>query len=192
MELPNWFEAVKENFEAYLLPLDGKELDLLQLGAYTGDTSVWLIENLMSNSNSKLIDVDIWEMTDQLNYRNIQWPQVEMVYDSKVKSNEKVTKFKGTTNSFFKQNSKQFDFIYIDADHEASSVLTDAVNSWLCLKVQGIMAFDDYAWDQGRGTLMNPKIAIDSFLEVYSREIEVICENWQVWVRKISNKSYAS
>ena len=43
---PNWFEmTAKENFESQLLPLAGKfNLRFLQIGAFTGDATVWLVD----------------------------------------------------------------------------------------------------------------------------------------------------
>ena len=76
-KLPNWFEPVKFNFESVLLPLKGKELSFLQLGAYSGDASIWMVENVLTNPKSFLVDVDIWQLTDQVAYEGINWVEVE-------------------------------------------------------------------------------------------------------------------
>ena len=61
-EYPNWFEYVRPNFEEFLTPLAGKEsLRLLQLGVFTGDASVWLMENVLTHPSSTLIDIDTWQ-----------------------------------------------------------------------------------------------------------------------------------
>ena len=62
-EYPNWFEQTAQyNFEAFLTPLAGKDdLRFLQLGAYTGDASVWMAQNILTGSDCILIDVDTWE-----------------------------------------------------------------------------------------------------------------------------------
>ena len=60
-EYPNWFEmTAKGNFELQLLPLAGKfNLRFLQIGAFTGDATVWLVDNILTQGNSVLEDVDI-------------------------------------------------------------------------------------------------------------------------------------
>ena len=183
--LPNWFESVKFNFENMLLPLKGKELRILQLGAYAGDASIWLLENVLTHPKSLLVDVDIWELTDQVAYQGINWNEVENQYDLKCVSSNKILKCKGRTTEFLRESNEKYDFIYIDADHEASSVLSDAVHSWPLLNSGGIMVFDDYQWDQGKGALHNPKLAIDIFLNIFARELRVVVENWQIWVQKL-------
>jgi hypothetical protein len=60
-----WFESVaKSNFEQVFS--DYKFTDtpyrMLQIGAYTGDATKWLAENIMSRfTNSELHYVDTWE-----------------------------------------------------------------------------------------------------------------------------------
>jgi len=63
--------------------------------------------------------------------------------------------------------------------------LSDSVLSWDLLKVGGVMAFDDYEWTHPDGDKYAPKLAIDSFLNVYSPYLEEINRGWQIWVRKI-------
>jgi predicted O-methyltransferase YrrM len=78
-----------------------------------------------------------------------------------------------------------YDFVYIDGCHWTINVLEDAVLGFRLLKRGGIMAFDDYLWDdpewnqEGR-----PKEAVDAFLAIYAANIEVIHHEDQVWIRK--------
>ncbi|RIA80654.1 hypothetical protein C1645_784548 [Glomus cerebriforme] len=78
----------------------------------------------------------------------------------------------------------KFDFIYIDGSHFACDVLSDAVLSWNLLKEDGIMILDDYEWDYFVEEYNNPRIAIDSFLNSYQCQIEVIYKRFQVAIRK--------
>jgi hypothetical protein len=63
MTYPNWFESTdaKPNFERNLLPLADKEIKCLQIGAYTGDATKWMVENILKQPHSFLVDVDTWE-----------------------------------------------------------------------------------------------------------------------------------
>ena len=72
-----------------------------------------------------------------------------------------------------------FDMIYIDGSHQAADVLFDAVVSFELLKEMGVLIFDDYLWHEkdmpdGIDVLRSPKIAIDSFLNIYARKIKII------------------
>ena len=79
----------------------------------------------------------------------------------------------------------QFDIIFIDASHEANDVILDAVLSWRLLKVEGILIFDDYKWKKIVQKNYRPALAIDSFIEIYKPEIEVLNIGWQFILKKI-------
>ena len=79
----------------------------------------------------------------------------------------------------------QFDFIYVDGNHTTVEVLEDAVLSFRLIKAGGILAFDDYKWDDSRLRHEGlPRPAIDAFLKVYANKISVLSKGYQVWVRK--------
>lgn len=86
------------------------------------------------------------------------------------------------------QQNEKYDFIYIDGDHVASSVIEDAVLAFSMLKVDGIMCFDDYDSSSNHADNLDlAQCAIDAFLKIYSRKIEVLHKGWQIVVRKISD-----
>ena len=188
-ELPNWFaNDGQKNFEFYLLPVAPVPLKYLQIGAYTGDASVWLEENVLKPSNSVLVDVDTWEGSEEPVHYEMNWRSVEEVYDdrtSEARQQKRIQKYKGTSDEFFKQNIETFDFIYIDGDHTAYGVMKDAVNAFEALNKGGILAFDDYQWSAGLGELKEPKPAIDSFWWVYKDKLETLMVGYQCWFRKL-------
>lgn len=188
VEFPNWFASTeaKQNFEKFLEPYKGHtELQFLQLGAYTGDASVWLLKNILTDKSSHLTDVDTWEGSDEVAHDSMDFKQVEEAYDYQTRGFKNVTKFKGTTIEWLKAAPfDYYDFIYVDADHTSPGVLIDAELSFLSLKSGGIIAFDDYQWDQGRGPVLNPKSGIDTFIWRHQKELEIIHIGWQVWVTK--------
>ena len=184
---PNWFKiTAEENFKSQLIPLAGKfSLRFLQIGVFTGDASVWLVDNILTQKNSVLEDVDIWTGSDEEVHQAMDWLDVERVYDSRIAFRPNVIKYKMDSKEFLRSvEEPTYDFIYIDGDHTAEGVLQDAVLAWRLLKAGGIMAFDDYLWEDPRGIEFQPGWAIDTFVGAVKDESEVLLSNSQVWLRK--------
>ena len=51
--------------------------------------------------------------------------------------------FEGTTDSFFEQNTKTFDLIFIDADHSHVAVAKDLANALKVLNKHGVILMHD-------------------------------------------------
>ena len=189
---PNWFKiTAEENFKSQLMPLAGKfGLRFLQIGAFTGNASVWLVDNILTQRNSVLEDVDTWSGSDEQEHKEMDWLDVERTYDSRIAFRPNVIKYKMDSKEFLRSIEKvTFDFIYIDGDHTAEGVLQDAVLGWRLLKPGGIMAFDDYLWEDPRGIEFQPGWSIDTFVGAVKDESEVLLSNSQVWLRKNDDRS---
>lgn len=184
-EFPDWFTAyARPNFEKHLIPLAGVDnLTFLQLGAYTGDASLWLLDNVLTGANSILIDVDTWQGSDEEVHHSMDFSEVESVYDAKIRG--KASKNKMTTVEYLLRNSFEYDFVYVDADHTAASALIDGELAWQYLKPNGILAFDDYQWGAELPASKSPKLGIDLFLERHLGEYEILEQGLQVWIRKL-------
>jgi len=182
INFPNWFEmTAQHNFEKFV-PDGGRAL---QLGVFTGDATEWLI-----NHNWTVIDVDTWEGSGD-EHSNINFDEVARYYDLRFRDNAAVFPVRSTTQDYLccqqRYDKERFDFIYIDADHHAKSVLEDAVLSYPLLKVGGLMAFDDLRWEAPSGkTLDKPFLAIQAFATIYMDRMEQICGNSQAWFKKIA------
>jgi len=188
-DYPNWFEFVRPNFEEFLTPLAGKfGLHFLQLGAYTGDASVWLCKNILTGDQSRLLDVDTWEGSDEEAHKSMDFDDVLRVYDQKT-TGMPINFFRKTTVDFLTsaltRKISKFDFIYIDADHTTVGVLVDAELAWPLLKSGGIMAFDDYTWGHDSGDpRLAPQVGIDLFLHRHELDYQLLTKNSQVWIKK--------
>lgn len=189
MDTPNWFaNDGQKNFAFNLGPYAVQKCRMLQIGAFTGDASVWLAENILKVEGSVLVDVDTWHGSNEPSHHQMDWNNVETQYDWKTahyRNQRKIVKFKGTSDWFFKNNLETYDFIYIDGDHTSYGVLKDAVAAYECLNEGGILAFDDYEWSAGLGLLNEPRMAIDAFAAIYSERVELIVSGYQRWFRKI-------
>ena len=189
-EYPNWFEKTAQfNFEKFLPPMVGTtgDLRLLQLGAYTGDASLWLAKNLLIHKTSFLIDVDTWEGSDEEAHHTMDFSDVYKTYRAKTAKYKQIIPKKSTTVDYLVNSGHytNYDFIYVDADHTTVGVLVDAELSWRILNTGGIMAFDDYTWGHESGDpRLAPQVGIDLFLHRHLGSYELLAKNTQVWLRK--------
>ena len=191
-EYPNWFAKTAEyNFEAFLKPLAGRsDLNFLQLGVFTGDASLWLLENILTSESSNLTDVDTWEGSDEPDHEPMDFDDVWKTYLKKITSHLNVYFLRQTTTDYLVNvladpPYKLYDFIYVDADHTTVGVLLDAELSWPLLKSGGIIAFDDYTWGHESGDpRLAPQVGIDLFLHRHLGNYELLTKNTQVWLRK--------
>jgi len=189
-DYPNWFaQTAQHNFEQFLTPLAGKDdLRLIQLGAFTGDASVWIAENILTGNHSWLVDVDTWEGSDEPDHEPMDFDDVYATYKNKLEPyKDKVKHFKCSTmwHLQFSRKDPCYDFVYVDADHTTVGVLLDAELSWQHLKSGGIMAFDDYTWHHASGDpRLAPQVGIDLFLHRHQGDYELLTKNTQIWIRK--------
>jgi len=185
-DYPNWFNSQKHNFENHLLYLKGKpDLRFLQIGVYTGDASMWLCENVLTDETSFLYDIDTWTGSKENAHEQIDFDKVLEFYKDRVATLKSAVWLRMSSDEYFKQNKNiDFDFIYIDGDHTAEQVAKDAKNAWLQLKPNGIMAFDDYLWGADLEPSLTPKPAIDNFLSEYAGRYWLLSQDYQVWIQK--------
>jgi predicted O-methyltransferase YrrM len=190
-EYPNWFKQIAQhNFERFLLPEAGKDdLNYLQLGVFTGDASLWLLENVLTGKDTLLTDVDTWQgapnepIQEEMDFKDVY--NTYRLKTNKYKS--KLRSFDETTQSFLLDHERfiQYDFIYVDAHHTSASALLDCELSWPWLKSGGLLAIDDYEWQHPDGIDIHaPKLGIHMFLDRHEGEYEELVRNSQVWIRK--------
>jgi predicted O-methyltransferase YrrM len=188
-EYPNWFGAYAEKFfTRHLMPLAGRpRLRFLQIGAFTGDASLWLCENVLTGRGSVLVDVDTWQGSNEVAHHAMDFSDVEHVYDRRTVAFREagvIDKRKATSAEFLRSCDDRFDFIYIDGDHTAAAVLADAVGALPLLKPEGLIAFDDYLWTSTfGGELATPKPAIDAFAAVHADRLQLVQLGPQAWYR---------
>jgi predicted O-methyltransferase YrrM len=154
----------------------------LQIGAYCGDASVWMLDNVLTDPSSWLVDVDTWKGSQEEEHGLIDFEEVENFYLHRT-NGRNVGRCKMTSDEYFDLKPTPFDFIYVDGAHTSEQVLRDAVNADRYLKVGGLLAFDDYQW--GRGYRDIPQPSIDAFARCFENRYEVLEADLQVWMRKV-------
>lgn len=195
----DWFSSHILLWANYLNEFKGKpNLRFLEIGSYQGRSSVWLLENILTDDTSSITCVDTFEGSTEHHehFRDDITTLFETFSHNISKFNEKVKDkvkvIRNTSQVALKQLSLeagagdgQYDFVYIDGDHKASSVMEDAVLSLPLLKKGGLMIFDDYLWTCCKKEIDDPKPAIDAFMHLYADKIKVLFINQQVIIRKL-------
>jgi predicted O-methyltransferase YrrM len=176
---PNWFQTQQHFFERNV---PNTNLRVLQIGTYTGDATEWLLNN---RDVISIADVDTWEGSEEDAHHSIDFSSVEEYYDSRFSNNEKVHKFKSTSDKFFIEwPLTTYNFIYIDGDHTAIQTALDGLNAFRLLEPGGVMAFDDYQWTAGGEGFLIPKRGVEAVLSVCTGKYELIDSGYQIWIKK--------
>lgn len=194
-----WFLFFIADWENHLKDLKGKPgIHALEIGGHEGFSTIWQLENILTDPTSTITSIDIFLEKD-----------IENRFDQNIEATgvaHKVTKLKGSSEKMLRDLPfGKYDYVHIDGSHLAKFVLSDAVLSWDLLKPGGLMIFDDYDFlpkpsrkdysptgiraldvylyrkkTQEKWT----KPALDAFLKIYGPYIEVLFKKYQVVVRK--------
>jgi len=186
----DWFSHNSNNFLAVKNILPARKC-ILEIGSFEGRSTVWLTKNLLKDGGN-IVCVDTWTGGQEHKVIGMDMSAVEARFDHNIavlqaeEPNKKVIKKKGRSAYEVAGMIEwpAFDFIYVDGGHEATDVLTDAIMCWQVLKPGGVMIFDDYGWaDRPIGPL-HPKPAIDTFINLFYKDLTVLFINYQVAVQK--------
>ena len=179
-------------WDKFLYNFVGKKINIMEIGAYEGEATSWFLKNLMSHKESVIYAIDTFEGSPE--YIDTDFSIIKKTFFKNIKNTKRdnqvivmqMMSFTALNKLIYeKKMINQFDIIFIDASHEANDVIMDAVLSWNLLKIDGVLIFDDYKWKKIIQKNYRPALAIDSFIEIYKPEIEVLNIGWQFILKKI-------
>ncbi|UAJ73052.1 class I SAM-dependent methyltransferase [Synechocystis sp. PCC 7339] len=183
--IPIWNQILKKF-------VDSPNLSFLEVGSWQGRTTCWLLDNILTDPSSTITCIDTFQ--GSMEHESMGLGEVvkslESVFDYNIQQTgraNQVKKLVGFSQAWLRQLPvNSFDFYYVDGSHVASDVMEDVVLGWGLLKESSIIIFDDYGWRayQDQPT-MHPKLAINSFLEVFQDRVKIIYKGYQVIVQKI-------
>ena len=183
----DWFSHNIPSWDIYLNNFKNKpNLNFLEIGSFQGRSTVWLLENILTDENSSITCIDTFEGSIEHHiYSKNELINLFDIFVHNVSTfKNKINIIRGKSQEVLKLLNESYDFIYIDGDHTAVSVIEDAILSFSLLKKDGIMIFDDYMWLQMNNYIDNPKPAIDAFLELYANKITLLYKDYQVIIKK--------
>ena len=154
-------------------------LRYLEIGVFEGRSLLWMLENILTDSSSAATAIDMFPEDLEERFRaNLMLSGLA----------DKVTVIKGTSQQQLRKLPlNSFDVIYIDGSHVARHVFVDAALSWELLRPGGLLIFDDYLYMLQGPLDQRPKISIDSFIQAFGDELEVVLSDYQIVVRKKTN-----
>ena len=185
----DWFSWAPPVWER-LIPILPERKKFLEIGAFEGRATTWIIENMMEDGG-EIFCIDTWKGGEE--HVNGEMDGAKFRFNENIKlvrekhPNRNVTSCTGTSVNWTAaliQEKSQFDFIYIDGSHIAKDVLTDACMAWPILKKDGIMVFDDYLWGDMSRPNHVPKPAVDAFVNIFIEELKLVHVGYQLIVRK--------
>jgi predicted O-methyltransferase YrrM len=189
----DWFSHNIPNFSIIKTLLGSTPSRILEIGSFVGLSTCWMLENLLApDGEITCIDPFVKSPLSAFDFDvNLEDRELE----NRFRTNTNLTKKKTQTITVMPDLSfyalaelitqkQQYDFIYVDGSHTAEESLADVVMAFGLLKKGGIMIMDDYLWNHVPDHLDRPKMAIDSFINMFIRKIEIRAINYQMIIRK--------
>jgi len=156
---------------------------ILEIGCFEGLSSVFFADNFLNHTDSTLTCVDPFLNINNNDHKQFLSNNEEKNFDynlAKCNNSHKIHIKKITSDKFFEENKKMFNFIYIDGCHEPDFVIRDMENSFKFLEKHGIMWMDDYMGGDG-----SIKKAMDQVLDKLNGQYELLHKNYQLVIRKL-------
>jgi predicted O-methyltransferase YrrM len=193
----DWFSRSIPSWTLILNKLSERttHLRILEVGVFEGRSTCWLLQNHCKTPESSIVAIDSFQ--GGIEHQGMELGTLRKRFEANiatVASPAQVEILEGFSlpqlAKLIAEGYQRFDFISIDASHQAPDVLGDAVLGFELLKPGGVMAFDDYIWSPMRpGTenpLLLPKAAIDAFTTLFSQKIRIIpnLPLYQLYIQK--------
>ena len=82
-------------------------------------------------------------------------------------------------------NKEMYDFIYIDGSHLSFDCYSDLILSWEILVKGGLMAIDDYLYNDKGPVINSPFEGVNHFLKKYEGKYNLLHKGYRVFLEKL-------
>jgi hypothetical protein len=184
LEIMNQISSLKE-----------KKINILQIGFYQNEESLWLLQNIMKNKNSKLFIMNVWF---QLSYNK---DMMNNHYAIKIMENTKIEKdfFKDLTNyskqyinikqktedafQYFQKEKILFNIILINLDY-IQDIITYLISSLNILELNGFLLLSYQL-----KSIQQIDNILQTFIKIYNENIKIFYFDKYYLIQKISKKN---
>jgi predicted O-methyltransferase YrrM len=178
-----WFERVKRD--------PNRPMTFVEIGSYEGSSAFWVMNNLLTSPESRLVCIDAWVDPDgDARYAKFLQNIGELPGRERI---EVIRDWSHVALRGLLARGFKTDCLYIDGGHDAPTVLRDLVTGFDLVKPGGVVICDDYLWDDARfganHTLGRPKIAIDAFTTIFAKKLRIVqgIPNTQIFFQKLAD-----
>lgn len=182
----NWFLTSEIRHKLLKMINVNQKFNILEIGCYEGLSACFFSDNLLNDKESTLDCVDPFFDSGTVDGITSEFVDIN-TYNrfkkniSNSKNSNKITFHKKTSDDFFKDNKKSFNFIYIDGCHEPDYITRDMENSFKVLNKNGVMWMDDY----GGGDGIRQRNTMNKFLIKYEGQYKLVHIGYQLAIQKI-------
>lgn len=184
----DWTTHKAGNWLNWLAKFKGREAKGLEIGVWEGQSSNWFVDNILVHPASILYCVDPFSGGDSVPV--YEGNSLYNIWKDNTKANsQKIRDYRGPSDHWLPillERGEQFDFIYVDGLHTAEAVLRDCIASFELCEVGGILILDDYLYALERPEDQRPQVAIDAFMDCYSKELRLLHKDFQVALERIA------
>lgn len=182
----DWFFANVPEWQQLFAEIAGRPgLRALEIGSFEGMSCCWLLENVLSGAQSRIVCIDPFNAPGQL--------QAERYFDHNIAQTgraHRVMKLKGySKQALTLLEGSRFDIAYIDGSHHPFHALEDALAVWPLLSPAAIVIFDDYAIGENYPPELakdnDPKPGIDAFLGLIGGQYRELKRGYQLAIQKL-------
>jgi hypothetical protein len=183
----NWFTY--QNIYREMIYKFGNNSHFVEIGSWRGRSSSFMaVEIINSGYNIKFDCVDTWE-------GSLEHQEHELVKDSTlwVEFNKNIIPVKHIINPIKMKSSLAFklyddeslDFVFIDASHKYSDVVSDIINWLPKIKIGGIIGGHDYLSEENNKCCIGVNMAVDG---IFKKNEILIKEHSWLTIKKTKTK----
>jgi len=161
------------NIFHYFLPSDSsKKFSYLEIGSFEGLSALNILYHY---KNAKVTTVDLWSDSN-INSEplKVDFKETEEKFDKNLKDYS-FTKIKKDSVIALRELLRKkllFDVIYIDGSHNGEDILSDAIESYKLLSIDGLIIFDDIS-NYNKNIIIQAYEGFQKFCEIYKNEIKI-------------------
>lgn len=191
----DWFSGHIDHLEHLLSEFRDRDVSVLEIGSFEGRSALFFLQYL---KKARLTCIDTFagssEHKDQSSPHYSDTDEIESRFDRNLTEfGDRVTKLKGpsiawlpTLQESLQESARRFEVIYIDGDHHAASVYTDASLAWTLLADGGVMIFDDFQWNLSSPVEERPAAGVEAFLTSVEGQYTLLHRGYQVVIKKLA------